>query len=86
MRSPRRKRWARGNAIEGGDEPEDEAVVKLKGGSGLAGTVPDGFCGLRSRGRRSPGCGPVHGPIPSMGTEMVACRDQGAPPGPPYTR
>ena len=36
-------------AIEGGDEPEDEAVVQLEGVAGFAGTVPDGLCGLRPR-------------------------------------
>ena len=74
-------------AIKGGDEPEDEAVVQLESVAGFAGTVPDGLCGLRPGRRRSPGFGLGQGPIPSVGTKMVACRDQGAlPPGPPCKR
>ena len=40
-------------AVEGGDEPENEAVVELEGGAGLAGAVSGGFGGLFTGRRRS---------------------------------
>ena len=75
-----------GEAVEGGDEPDDEAVVALEGRAGFAGAVTGGLSGLRL------GCLCV--PLASIRvkdrsgqecTNMVACRDHRAlPPGPPY--
>ena len=50
MRSPRKEALGAREAVEGGDEPDDEAVVAFEGGAGFAGAVPGGLRGLE-RGR-----------------------------------
>ena len=76
-----------GEAVEGGDEPEDEAVVEFEGWAGFAGAVPGWLGCLRVSRLRSVRFGPGQVLVRSIRVKTVAGRDQGAlPPGPPYKR